>query len=176
MKYPLIIQCPKMPVLNTSWYGNPWADREAQQLVCDVLTAGPDGKALPTFQIVFPKCKIKRVTDLEERQTVYVRYNLASVPQAVWVVDAVTATSPALQATKIAVDYPEEPTIRGSFLSGSLISVLPVDSLRGTVILPGGRTGQVRSTLPSTTGRPVGLGLFQYNVDAVDMPGEVEWD
>lgn len=168
-----------MPVLNTSWW-NPYADREAQQLICDVLTSGPDGRVLPAFKVVFPKCRIWRDASPLDRQWVARTYSLASVPSAVWMVEPVTAMEPVLQSTKIRVQFPQEPTVRGPLTRGGLIDVLPVDSLGGLLTLPSNgispaRTGRVRVTLPRAVGRPVGLGLWQYVVDAVECPGEVEW-
>lgn len=174
MKYPLTIKCPPMEVKNLSWFGNPYADREAQQITCDVLTTGPDGQAL-RFEIIFPKCKIWRDTSLLDRQVIARIYSLASVPSAVWMVEPVTAFSPGNQAIRIGVNYPQEPTVRASLFEGGNIDVLPVASLSGKVVLPDGRQGSVTSTLPRTTGRPVGLGLLKYIVDAVACEGEVDW-
>ncbi len=172
MIYPLKIICPPMDVWNTSWWGNPYADREAQKLTCDVHTQGPDGAAL-AFQIVFPACLVKRDSSLTTRLAAQQDYGLAKVPSAIWMVEPVKAASVGSQPVQIGISFPQEPTYRNA---DSTITVLPVASLWGTIRLPSGARGSVKATLPRCTSRPQGLGLFRYVVDAVTCEGSVEWD
>lgn len=173
MSYPLTIRCPPMTVRNTSRW-NPWADREAEELVCDVDTFDRDGRPL-AFKIVFPPVRIRRATDPEIIADVVQRYALASTPSAVWMVDSVLAENPPDQEVQASVFYPPEPTVRGPLIQGGLIAVLPVNSISGFVTWQG-RSGRVQSTLPRTTGRPVGWGLRAYVVDACTCEGTVDWE
>jgi hypothetical protein len=182
----LTIHCPPMPVRNTSWLGNPFADRLTDDLPCTGKLEAPDGKVVP-FNITFPPCRVRRIADLAVRIAVGAKYGIPT-PPAVWMVAAVVAKpkeytsvfswtnrTSVQVAPFVRLSFPEEPTVRRRDGSG-LIDVLPVDSWDGIVKLPDGREGFATATLPRCVSRPqTPFGLFQYLVDAVDMEGTVKW-
>jgi hypothetical protein len=173
MKQSLVIHCPPMPVKNTSWWGNPFADRMTDNLLCTTETKDINGNVV-SLQVVFPPCRVRRVTDQGIITAVKKQYNLTDVDiRALWMVDPVVAISPDGADTFVRISFGAEPCYRRP---DGIMVVLPVDSYDGIIRLKDGRQGLAASTLPDTFGRPAGLfGLWQYVVDAVDMPGEVTW-
>jgi hypothetical protein len=148
----IIVNCPAMPVISTSKFLNPFADREAQEIDCPSTLVLPDGSILP-FIFIFPRCLVK----------------FQSVGK--WLVDPITAAGIVQTKGWISVDFPAEPIVRCGF---NMIAQ-PITSTKGRVQLEDGTFGLVEMTLPLAVGRPVGLGLKKFIVDAVTVTGTVSW-
>ena len=159
----LTIRCPPMGVNNTGWWWQFGADRLTEELPCRGEIEG-----VCDFEIIFPPCKVRRLKP------------------GLWEVEAVVAKGylgpGRFQGEEVRISYPAETVLR----EGMHMMAQPIDSIDGEswvvvndLSLKGARLlgtkYKVRSKLPLARGVPVGLGLKRFVVDAVTLPGTVEW-
>lgn len=158
----LTIKCPPMAVRNTSWW-NPLADRITDELACPSQVVLPDGSTVD-FTHVFPQCYVRRLS------------------AGKWMVDAVVSKSnssigpfilfPSLaEGVNCSISWPQEPVDR----DGKNMLARAIDSMEGTITVTG-KTGKVKAHMPQSVGRPVGMGMYVFVVDAVTITGTVEWE
>lgn len=146
---PLIINCPPMGVSATGHWWEIWADRVTDNLVCRGSIEG-----VAHLTITFPPCLVKKEWGR-------------------WMVESVLAYGLLDTGERLQIRYPAEPVLR----DGLDMVAQPVSSVdaESYVQLPGGRQAQIRSRLPLARSTPVGLGLTRFIVEAVTLPGTVEW-
>lgn len=145
----LTINCPPMGVTNCGHWWEFWADRITDNLICRGSIEG-----VAHLTITFPPCLVKRQSGQ-------------------WMVETVLAYGELDTGERLQIRYPEEPVLR----DGLDMVAQPVDSVDASsfVQLPGGRKAQIKSTLPLARSKPVGLGLTRFIVEAVTLPGTVDW-
>lgn len=146
----LTIQCPPMGATNTGYWFQPGADRITDELVCR-----GEIENVCKLTITFPPCRVYRIKAGQ------------------WMVEPVIAKGKLDTGEYIQISYPEEPVLR----SGRDMFAQPVNSIDGKsyVLMRDLWRAQVKSKLPLAKSSPVGLGLTKYIVEAVTLPGFVEW-
>lgn len=153
----LTIHCPEMGVTNTGYWWQTFTDRITDRLECRGEIEG-----ICSLTIVFPQCKVYNIKPGE------------------WRVEQVQATGKLDSGDYIQILYPPEQVLR----KGNYLYAQEVDSIdyyphslvmSSCVIDENGKRYLVKSKLPLAQSRPVGIGLRKYIVEAVILPGTVDW-